>query len=51
MPTRFPPGKQEPDKEADAELDIAEADSFPASDPPSITDPAKTIRTPPKPPS
>ena len=30
--------------EADSELDISEEDSFPASDPPSITDPAKSIK-------
>lgn len=33
-------------KENDAQLDVAEEDSFPASDPPSITDPAKTIQRP-----
>ena len=30
----------------DTQLDVAEEDSFPASDPPSITDPAKTIQAP-----
>jgi hypothetical protein len=35
-----------PQQESDAELDIAEEDSFPASDPPSMTDPAKNIRKP-----
>lgn len=32
--------------EDDTQLDVAEEDSFPASDPPSITDPAKTIQRP-----
>jgi hypothetical protein len=30
----------------DTQLDVAEEDSLPASDPPSITDPATTIQTP-----
>ncbi len=37
-------GLSDAEKAADAELDVAEEDSFPASDPPSITDPAKTIK-------
>lgn len=32
--------------EDDTQLDVAEEDSFPASDPPSVTDPAKTIQRP-----
>ncbi|MFL5254652.1 MAG: hypothetical protein ACJ8AI_17505 [Rhodopila sp.] len=34
--------------EADTELDVAGEDSFPASDPPSVTNPAKTIHMPQK---
>jgi hypothetical protein len=47
MPPGNPlPPEPQPDAERrkdDAQLDVAEEDSFPASDPPSITDPAKTI--------
>ncbi|HYZ61211.1 MAG TPA: hypothetical protein VE650_02060 [Acetobacteraceae bacterium] len=35
-----------PDGKHDNELDVAEEDSFPASDPPAMTDPAKSIRKP-----
>jgi len=45
MPPKPPPAPTPP-QNSDAELDIAEEDSFPASDPPSMTDPAKNIRKP-----
>jgi hypothetical protein len=38
------PSDAEKDKD-DSQLDIAEEDSFPASDPPSITDPNKTVKS------
>jgi hypothetical protein len=44
MPPRTPPDAGAAQDDADKELDVAEEDSFPASDPPSITDPAKTIK-------
>ena len=45
-PTSPEPQSDTVPNEHDTELDVAEEDSFPASDPPSITDPAKTIQRP-----
>jgi hypothetical protein len=38
------PSQADKDKD-DAQLDIAEEDSFPASDPPSLTDPNRTVKS------